>query len=95
MSLTTVTAYDGLNRKIAATDRVGNMTRYVYSTTGTLQNVIAADDSCTTYTYDFRGRLVKSTDQRDNSTEYTYDIQGRTLTETNLCPNSLYPNSIS
>ena len=70
-------------RRISVTDPLGNTTRYVYNTTGTLQNVIAADDSWTTYTYDYWGRLVKFTDQRGKSTEYIYDILGRTLTETN------------
>ena len=69
--------------RISVTEPLGNTTRYVYNTTGALQNVIAADDSWTTYTYDFWGRLVKFTDQRGKSTDSTYDILGRTLTETN------------
>ena len=63
-------------------DALGNRTRYQYDTTGSLRNVITADNAWTTYTYDWLGRMTAFTDQRENSTLYAYDEAGRLTTET-------------
>lgn len=79
---TTVNTYDSDNRLTQTTDAQGNVTRYVYDTSGgNLERVIQIDDAGreivpSRFVYDTNGRLIETVDLNDVSRYFAYDDDG-------------------
>jgi RHS repeat-associated protein len=74
--------YDGVGRRISATDGRGSTTQYVYNRRGQRTKVVNALGYATTTTYDAAGRKIKEVDAKGNATTWTYDSGGRELSRT-------------
>lgn len=68
-----------MDRRTSGKDPLGNMTSYVFDTTGALNNVVEADGNMTTSTHDFRGRRADLTDQLGRNWEYVDDCGGNVM----------------
>ena len=68
--------YDSRNRRISATDPLGQVTTYAYDAASNLIKTTRPDGKAATRAYDAMNRLVSSTDESGNTTRYAYDASG-------------------
>lgn len=71
--------YDAMNRRIKATDALGNKTEWTYDKTGNMLTMKRPDNGIITNVYDNMNRLRKTTDARGKVTKKEYDSEGNLI----------------
>ncbi len=77
LSLTTLSAYDGLGNRREVQDPNGNLTRFRHDGLGRLVETTDAKGQKTAYSYDGEGLKISETDRRNVSRTFAYDNLGR------------------
>ncbi|GAB2190513.1 hypothetical protein MAH1_21210 [Sessilibacter sp. MAH1] len=74
--------YDGEDRLIANTHRLGGITRYQYDTNDRITQVIAPNGVVTSFTYDVLGRKLTESSPDRGTLSYSYDQANNLITMT-------------
>ncbi|MEO6729773.1 MAG: RHS repeat-associated core domain-containing protein [Ferruginibacter sp.] len=69
-------AYDSRNRKISATDPLGNKSETILDAVGNVLKQIRPDNSATVNVFDPMNRLTQTTDAKGQITRYRYNAMG-------------------
>jgi len=73
------TGYDNRDRKISATDPLGNKTQWSYDKVGNVLTTTRPDSGGITNVYDKMNRLTQATDPKEQTTKYSYDTEGNEI----------------
>ncbi len=68
--------YDGLNRRVSATDQLGNSSTFAYDGEGALLDKLNRNGELMTHEYDAAGQLLRTLYGDDTAYEYGYDTLG-------------------
>ncbi len=71
------TVYDKAGRSIAATDVLGNTTKYVYDALDRVTETIYTDGKSDKTVYNYAGKELSKTDRASHTTQYQYDAIDR------------------
>jgi RHS repeat-associated protein len=81
-------AFDNRNRRISASDPLGNTTQWSYDAVGNVMSVVRPDSGVTSNAYDEVNRLVWTRDPKMQVTQFDYDDAGNMTSLTDARNNS-------